>query len=99
LAFSTAQGCTASCPDKKEVSEALSPFLCPWTRLCWKPVHNRQQVQHKSQSPPEGAGRLRRISGLLSAAAGTDGLQDLFKGGDPQVLRANPCKSTLLIAK
>lgn len=68
-------------------------------RLCWKSVLDSQHVQYESLSLPGGAGSLRRISNLLSVAAGTDGVKDLFRGGDPQVLRANPCKSTLLIAK
>lgn len=31
LTSPTAQGFTASFPDKNEESEAFSPFLCPWT--------------------------------------------------------------------
>lgn len=65
-------------------------------RLCWKPGLDRQHVQYESLSLPGGAGRLRRISNFLSVATGTDGVRDLFKGGDPQVLSANPSKSTLI---
>lgn len=91
-ASSIAQGFTASFPDKNK--ESFPSFICG-LRLCWKPQH----VENESLSLPGGAGRLRRISNLFSVAAGTDGVKDLFKGGDPQVLSANPCKSTLLIAK
>lgn len=98
LASSTAQGLTASFPNK-EGREALSLPFVRGLRLCWKPVLDSRHMQHESLSLPGGAGRLSRISNLLSVAAGTDGVKGLFKGGDSQVLSANLCKSTLLIAK
>lgn len=94
LASSTAQGFTTSSPDKNEECEALSPFLCPQPEALME-----TWVPQGSPSLPGEAGGLRRIPRSVSQAAGTERVKHQFRGGDPQVLSANPSKPTLLMSK